>query len=106
MYDIYHHVYLNKVLKEINCNEDYSLPELVMGIDESPIEKRGNILFNAEGFLNHNLYGLTLIMNLDLQERNYYLLYQNCRSEYINNFFNIVDFVEINKLYEETIQKN
>ena len=147
-----------------------------MNIDKFPIEKRGNILFNAGGVLNHNLYwfnisplknthpvgkiasaidieygsfenfkeefirkssllkgsgftflvvnkdgrleiintpnqetpylyGLTPIMALDLWEHAYYLLYQNRRDEYINNFFNIVDFVEINKLYEETIQK-
>ncbi len=165
---------LNNLLKEINFNKNYSLKELVQNIDEIPIEKRGNILFNAGGVLNHNLYwlsmsqnknnhpigklevaindkygsfenfkkefikqatllkgsgytflvidknnnleiintsnqetpylyGLTPIMTIDLWEHAYYLLYQNRRTDYINNFFNLIDFVEINKLYEETL---
>ena len=178
-YEKHHKGYLNnlnEILKKINFQKKYSLMELVENIDELPIEDRGEILFNAGGVLNHNLYwqnmsshknnhpvgkiadainkeygsfeafknefikqaslmrgsgftflvinhegkleiintpnqetpylyGLIPIMALDLWEHSYYLLYQNRRSEYINNFFNIVDFVEINKLYEKNIQK-
>lgn len=49
------------------------------------------------------IYGVRPIMALDLWEHAYYLLYQNRRNEYIENFFNIVDFKEINKLYEELL---
>lgn len=178
-YEKHHRGYLNnlnELLKKINFKKNYTLVELVEHIDELPIEDRGEILFNAGGVLNHNLYwknmsphknnhpvgklenainkeygsfeifknefikqaslmrgsgftflvinhkgeleiintpnqetpylyGLIPIMALDLWEHSYYLLYQNRRSDYINNFFNIVDFVEINKLYEENIQE-
>ncbi|MDD2519089.1 MAG: superoxide dismutase [Bacilli bacterium] len=176
-YEKHHHSYLNnlnKVLDSINYDYRYSLEELVKNIDMFPLEIRGDILFNAGGVLNHNLYwlsmspnknnipvgklkdaineeygsfenfknefiktatilkgsgytflvinhnkkleiintsnqetpylyGLIPIMTIDLWEHAYYLLYQNRRGEYIKNFFNIVDFVEINKLYEKNI---
>jgi len=47
------------------------------------------------------LYGLKPIMALDLWEHAYYLDYQNRRDQYISNFFQIVDFDMINKLYEK-----
>lgn len=176
-YELHHKSYLNKlnsILNELEYDYRYNLIELVEHIDEFPIRKRGDILFNAGGVLNHNLYwlnmspnkntvpvgklkeaidkkygsfenfkkefidqaskvvgsgwtflvinhendleiintsnqetpylyGLKPIMALDLWEHSYYLLYQNRRSDYINNFFNIVDFVEINKIYEKNI---
>lgn len=176
-YELHHRGYLNKLnnlLNKINFQKNDTLPELIQHIDELPIEERGEILFNAGGVLNHNLYwqsmsplknnhpvgnlsraineqfgsfenfknefirqaslmqgsgytflvintggeleiintsnqetpylyGLIPIMALDLWEHAYYLLYKNRRNEYINNFFNVVDFVEINKLYEENI---
>ncbi|MFA5604071.1 MAG: superoxide dismutase [Bacilli bacterium] len=178
-YEKHHHGYLdnlNKVLNSINYDYRYSLEELVVNIDSFPLEVRGDILFNAGGVLNHNLYwlsmsphknntpkgklkeaideeygsfenfknefiktatllkgsgytflvinhekkleiintsnqetpylyGLIPIMTIDLWEHAYYLLYQNRRGEYIKNFFNIIDFIEINKLYEKNIQK-
>ena len=50
-------------------------------------------------------YGLKPIMNLDLWEHAYFLDYQNNRQEYINNFFSIVDFSKVSKIYEE-VQKD
>ena len=49
------------------------------------------------------LYQLIPIMTIDLWEHAYYLDYQNRRGDYINNFFEIVDFVEIGKQYEKNI---
>jgi Fe-Mn family superoxide dismutase len=49
------------------------------------------------------LYHLTPIMALDLWEHSYYLKYQNLRADYINNFFNIVDFDSINRMYEKAL---
>ncbi len=51
-------------------------------------------------------YGLRPIMNLDLWEHAYYLDYQNDRSTYINNFFSIINFDEVSKIYAQEIQKN
>ena len=50
-------------------------------------------------------YGLIPIMNLDLWEHAYFLDYQNNKDDYINNFFSIVDFSKVSKIYEE-IQKD
>lgn len=50
------------------------------------------------------LYGLTPIMTIDLWEHAYYLDYQSNRNMYIENFFEIIDFDEVSKLYEEKIK--
>lgn len=47
------------------------------------------------------LYGLTPILALDLWEHAFYLKYQNRKDEYINNFFSIIDFENVSKLYEQ-----
>lgn len=46
-------------------------------------------------------YNMIPIMIIDLWEHSYYLKYQNNKEEYINNFFEIVDFDEISSLYEK-----
>ena len=46
--------YLNKtnaLLKEINYDKNISLEELVVNIDTIPMEKRGDILYNASATL-------------------------------------------------------
>lgn len=48
-------------------------------------------------------YGLTPLIALDLWEHAYYLNYQNERERYMKNFFEIINFEQINTLYEETI---
>ena len=48
-------------------------------------------------------YGLIPILALDLWEHAYYLKYLNNRSEYINNFFQIIDFAKVNSRYEKNI---
>lgn len=50
-------------------------------------------------------YGLIPIMALDLWEHAYYLQYRNNRSQYIKNFFEIVDFDVINRNYEKAKYK-
>ncbi|MFV0249775.1 MAG: superoxide dismutase [Bacilli bacterium] len=47
---------LNKYLSSINYNGNYSLEELVKNIDKFPLYIRDEILYNAGGVLNHNLY--------------------------------------------------
>ena len=47
---------LNNLLKEQNFKYQYPLEELPKYIDEFPIDVRGDILFNAGGVLNHELY--------------------------------------------------
>ncbi|MBQ7140325.1 MAG: superoxide dismutase [Bacilli bacterium] len=45
-------------------------------------------------------YGYKPIMNIDLWEHAYYINYKNNKEEYINNFFDILDWNKINKRYE------
>lgn len=51
------------------------------------------------------LYGLTPIMAIDLWEHSYYLNYQNRKDEYIDAFFEVIDYEKINEKYEEIISK-
>ena len=44
------------------------------------------------------------IMTIDLWEHAYYLKYQNNKAEYVDNFFEIVDFDVVSALYENTIK--
>lgn len=160
---------LNKFLSEAGYNGHYTIPEIIINIDKFPLEYRGDILYNAGGVVNHDLYwnsigklslpsgkllekivnvygsydsfkkkfieeankvigsgytflvmdnknnlniinlsnqdsplsyGYEPLFTIDLWEHAYYLDYQNRRSDYINNFFSIVNFDEASKKYE------
>lgn len=50
-------------------------------------------------------YGLIPLLALDLWEHAYYLNYQNERERYMQNFFEIINFEQMNQLYEKNIQE-
>ena len=49
-------------------------------------------------------YGFIPILVLDLWEHSYYLKYKNRKDEYIDSWFNLIDFKKINKLYVNSIK--
>lgn len=60
-------------------------------------------IINTSNQENPYSYDLTPIMNIDLWEHAYYIDYFN-RQEYIDNFFSIIDFEEVNNNYEKNIK--
>lgn len=47
---------LNKFLSEAGYSGNYTIPEIILNIDKFPLEYRGDILYNAGGVVNHDLY--------------------------------------------------
>jgi len=69
-------------------------------------EKNNLKIINTSNQDTPYYYGFIPILTIDMWEHAYYLKYQNKKDEYINAWFNLIDFEKINKLYENEKRKN
>ena len=61
-------------------------------------------IINTSNQDNPYYYGYIPVMALDVWEHAYYLDYYSNREEYVNNFFEKVDFVKLNVNYENVLK--
>lgn len=69
------------------------------------LDKNNNLnIINTSNQELPDFYGFKVLISLDLWEHAYYLTYYQDKTEYINRFFNFLDYDRINRLYEKETQ--
>ncbi len=64
------------------------------------LDKEGKLALKRYSFQNSPLmYGVSPILGLDVWEHAYYLKYQNRRAEYVEAFWHIINWHEVEKIY-------
>jgi Fe-Mn family superoxide dismutase len=70
------------------------------------IDKSGDLkIINTSNQELPDLYGFYPLISLDLWEHAYFLKYYQNRSEYIDDFFDYLNYDKINEIYEKKIQE-
>lgn len=60
-------------------------------------------IVNFSNQITPYLYGLIPLLCIDLWEHAYYINYENRKNDYIENFFNIIDFENANNTYSKNM---
>jgi len=69
------------------------------------MDKNNNLnIINTSNQEVPEYYGFKTLISLDLWEHAYYPTYYENKEEYINRFFNFLDYEKINRLYEKEVQ--
>lgn len=69
------------------------------------LDKNNNLnIINTSNQELPEFYGFKTLFSLDLWEHAYFLTYYQDKEEYINRFFNFLDYEKINRLYEKETQ--
>jgi len=63
------------------------------------LDKQNLKIINLQNQENPYYYGLIPLIALDLWEHAYYINYENKKDIYIDNFFKIIDYNNVNKNY-------
>ena len=122
---------LNKALESHPELADKSIRYLIAHLNLLPEDIRGAVRNNGGGYFNHALFwdmmapevysdghlevlstanqdnplteGKKPLLALDVWEHAYYLQYQNRRPDFVENFFRIINWDYVNKLYEDAV---
>ena len=62
-------------------------------------------VFSTPNQDNPFMSGLIPILGLDVWEHAYYLKYQNRRAEYVDNFFNVINWEKVSENYKEALKR-
>jgi Fe-Mn family superoxide dismutase len=66
------------------------------------LDKSGNLnIINTSNQEIPDIYGFQTLLSLDLWEHAYFLKYYQDKEEYIDQFFNYIDYDKVNTRYEE-----
>jgi Fe-Mn family superoxide dismutase len=69
------------------------------------VDKNKNLVIESTPNQDNPLMaGNTPVLGLDVWEHAYYLNYQNRRPDYVQAFFNVIDWDAVGKLYEKAVQ--
>ncbi|MCF6192402.1 MAG: superoxide dismutase, partial [Candidatus Hydrothermae bacterium] len=63
------------------------------------------VVYSTPNQDNPRMEGLVPVLGLDVWEHAYYLKYQNRRAEYVQNWWNVVDWSRVAERYQAALQE-
>ncbi len=85
---------------------DKALEVVGSGYTNLVMDRKGGLnIINTSNQELPDFYGFYPLISLDLWEHAYFLKYYQNKQDYINNFFNYINYEAINTIYEEKTKK-